>query len=59
MKVFMMDNPDGSFNCFLNVVIQQLWRAEGFAPVQDALLALPESGDDVPCTLGRLFRKIA
>lgn len=55
----MMDNPDGSFNCFLNVVIQQLWRAEGFAPVQDALLALPESGDDVPCTLGRLFRKIA
>ena len=25
-KIFQMDNPENSFNCYLNVVVQTLWR---------------------------------
>jgi len=60
-KIFKMENPEYSFNCFLNVVIQTLWRTQGFKDIQKILLSTSEisspanTTDHVVNALIRLF----
>jgi len=41
-KEFFLENPDRSYHCFLNVVLQTLWR---MPPIQESLLMITESID--------------
>ena len=36
----LLINPEGSFNCFLNVVVQMMWRMDWFNPIIESLLKI-------------------
>jgi len=59
MRIFQLSNPDKSYNCFLNVVIQTLWRLNGFKLLLYELLEIKD-GDkkDICKSLGELFNEI-
>ncbi len=50
-------NPEGSFNCFLNVVVQMMWRLEWFNPIITRVLRIQEP-TGVIASLSQLFTQI-
>ena len=61
--LFGLENSDLANNCFINVVIQNIWHLGGFKHVlKDTILAAsnlnPEQDERVMCELANLLRNI-
>lgn len=53
----LLHNPENSFNCFLNVVIQLMWRSESFNQIINAVLKINKP-TGVIASLSEIFKQI-